>query len=78
MTLFRVTYVQDSHPFTEYEIHIVCKGLPTYKEILRRIYMKDYCGKEMSEDEYQEFVIGMGNFTKYNIESVEQLDFIKF
>lgn len=78
MKLFRVTYVQDLHPFTEHEVHILCDGLPTYRQILKRINMIDYCGEKMNDEDYKEFVINLGNYTKYNIENVEEVEYIEF
>ena len=32
----------------------------------------------MTDEDYKEFVLELGNYTKYNIESVDQIDYIKF
>lgn len=78
MILFRITYIEELNPANEQEAHILCNGLPTYKQILKRINMLDYCGHEMTKKDYKEFVLKLGNYTKYNIESVDQIDYIKF
>ena len=78
MTLFKITYVEDEHPFTEHEAHILCNGLPTYKQILKRINMLKYCGHIMEDKDYKEFVLDLGNYTKYNIEEVEHIEYIEF
>lgn len=78
MVLFRITYIEESFPNNEHEAYVLCNGFPTYKQVLKRINMLDYCGHEMTNEDYKEFVIELGNYTKYNIESVEQIDYIKF
>ena len=78
MVLFRITYIEDLNPENYREAYILCYGFPTYKQLLKRINMLDYCGHIMTDVDYKEFVIELGNYTKYNIESVEQVDYIKF
>lgn len=78
MVLFRITYIEDLNPENEHEAHILCNGFPTYKQVLKRINMLDYCGHIMTDEDYKEFVMELGNYTKYNIESVDQIDYIKF
>lgn len=73
MNVFRITYVEDDHPFLEHDILILCNGLPTYSKILKRINMLDNCGEEMTNEDYKEFVVKLGNYKKYNIESVEPM-----
>jgi hypothetical protein len=78
MKLFRITYVNDTYFKQEYEQYIFCNGLPTYKQILKRINMIDYCGHEMTDEDYKEFIVGLNNYTKYNIENVEEIPHIIF
>ena len=77
-SLFRITYVEDLNPENAQEVYILCKGFPANRQILKRINMIDYCGHEMTDEDYKEFVIKLRNYTKYNIESVDRVDYIKF
>lgn len=78
MRLYKVTYIEDLHPHSEYETYIYSNGLPTERQLIKRINMIDYCGKEMSDEDYKYFVIELGNYKKYNIEEIEELKFIEF
>ena len=78
MILFKIKYIEDLNSENENEAYILCNGYPSDKQVLKRINMLDYCGHEMNEQDYKDFVIDLENYTKYNIKDVEQLDYIKF
>lgn len=76
--LFKVTYCEEISPYDENEVFVLCDGYPGHKKLKKRLNMIDYCGKEMSNEDYQEFVVELGNHKKFNIESVEEINTIKF
>ena len=78
MVLFRVVYVEHFNAENDKEAYILCNGFPTHKQVLKRINMLDYCGHEMTDEDYKHFVLELGNYTKYNIEIVEKIEYIKF
>ncbi len=78
MNLFRITYTEDTDPNKEYEQHIICNGLPAYKTILKRLNMLLYCGEIMNDKDYKEFVVGLGNYVQYHINSVDEISYTKF
>ncbi|CAL2094935.1 hypothetical protein [Tenacibaculum sp. 190524A02b] len=75
MKLYRVTYCNEYAQ--EFEQLIFVESFPPYKKVLKHINMYNYCGHEMTDEDYKEFVVDLGNYKSFNIEQVEELEFIQ-
>jgi len=79
MKLYEVTYhLASDNESPLKSMHILCEGIPSDKKIVKRLNMERYCGFEMEDKEYKEFVIGLGNFREYIIEDVKEVGYLKF
>lgn len=75
MKLYRVTYCNEYAQ--EFDILIFAEAFPTYKKVLKHINMHLYCGHIMTDKDYKDFIIDLGNYQNFNIEDVEELEYIE-
>jgi hypothetical protein len=73
MNLFKVTVYDGFSTFDEF---IMADGYPGNKRVIKYLSMYNYCGQEMTDDDYKEFVVDNGHLLDYVIENIERIDFI--
>ena len=73
MMLFKVTIYDGFNTFDEF---IMADGYPGNKRVIKFLSMYNYCGHEMTDADYKEFIVDNGHIMDYIIEDVSKIDFI--
>jgi hypothetical protein len=73
MNLWKVTVYNGFSTFYEF---IMADGYPGNKRVIKYLSMHNYCGHEMTDADYKEFVVDNGHVIDYVIENIEKVDFI--
>lgn len=74
MKLYKIVY--DNGYGIQEEQLIITDAYPGNKRVIKFINMYKFCGHEMSDKDYKEFVVDAGNYFPYLIIDIEELEFI--